>query len=87
MAACKRCGASISWCETEATAKKPGRPMPLDAGPDGEPLKVEGGNLVFTGHKTGALVPIIRYVPAGRGNRRSHFQTCPNADEFRRRNK
>lgn len=85
MATCKRCPANVVWVETEATAKKPGRMMPIDADDDGEPARVKNGNLVLTGQRSGRGVPIVRYVPAGKGNRISHFATCPFRDDFRKK--
>lgn len=83
-ARCKSCGASVVWVETEATAKKPPRMMPIDADSDGEPLNAENGNLVFTGQRSVKGNRIVRYVAAGKGNRLSHFATCPNADQHRK---
>lgn len=87
MAMCKRCRAPIFWVETEATAKKPARKMPLDAENSGEPKVVPESNIVLTGQSTGDGTPIVRYVPNGRGNRVSHFATCPEAAKFRKSQK
>lgn len=42
---CRSCRAAVVWVETEATATKPGRRMPLDADPQrpGKALQVQGG--------------------------------------------
>lgn len=71
MAACRSCGAEVEWVVTEK-----GKRMPLDAG------EVEGGNIVIDG-----LGPtrVAKYVANGAGNRVSHFATCPNAKEHRKR--
>lgn len=73
MSTCGSCGAAIEWVTTETNA----RPMPLDAEPR------DDGNIVVIddlfGHK------LARYVPAGEGDRVSHFATCPDAASHRRR--
>lgn len=89
MSTCRSCGAEVVWVETEATAEKPGRKMPLDADPDkpGKALRVAGGNIVPTGARTGDGTPIARYIPSNPDVLacRSHFATCPNASQHRRR--
>jgi hypothetical protein len=79
---CRACKAPIVWAKTEN-----GRPMPLDPEPDA------GGNITLT-RSAGRLVAVVlapAVVEALRddGERRlfyrSHFATCPYADEFRRR--
>jgi hypothetical protein len=70
---CRSCRKPIAWARTEA-----GKNMPLDPVPDmrGNVIFVEGFAHVFsTATEPPAEVP--RYV--------SHFTTCPNADEHRRR--
>lgn len=80
MATCKKCGANIIWIKT-----KKGKSMPCDsvlityqankAGkdtivtPNGETIRCR---LTFNGEATG-----MGYI--------SHWSTCPNADEFRKR--
>lgn len=81
---CRSCKAPIMWVETEATAKKPARMMPIDAEETGEPAAFSDGNLVFTGMTSVKGNRLIRYVPAGKGNRRSHFSSCPNAKTHRK---
>lgn len=86
MPVCRSCGASIVWVETEAKASKPARMMPLDAGNDGLAVNVDDGtgNIVFTGVMSVKGNPIVRMLPKGKGNRRSHFVTCPNRDQHRK---
>lgn len=74
------------WVETEATEKRVGSRMPLDADPANprKALKVDNGNLIFTGQRTGDGSWIVRYVPASAGQYRSHFASCPNASKHRR---
>lgn len=76
----------VLWVETEATAKKPARFMPLDADDDGKALDLRDGtgNIVFTGQESVKGNPIVRVLPKGKGNRRSHFATCPYADQMRK---
>lgn len=72
MAACRSCGASIFWAMTES-----GKSMPIDQRPD------PNGNIVLDENNVAAVM-----APAeARGRRRftSHFATCPNANQHRRR--
>ncbi len=87
MAVCRSCGASIMWVVTAATGAKPARKMPLDADDEGRPLRIDDGtgNIVFTGLEDHEGTPIIRVLPKGKGNRRSHFASCPNAGEHRKK--
>lgn len=71
MSACRSCGAEIFWAKTTS-----GRNIPLDADKVG-PLIVPDGNLEFV--ESGAVM----VVGAG-GKMRSHFATCPNANQHRR---
>ena len=78
-AACRSCGAEILWTVTHK-----GRPMPVDAEP------VEGGNIRLRHDDDGIVAeypgkehpslfeaPRPRYV--------SHFATCPERDEWRKK--
>lgn len=87
VARCRKCNQPVAWVETEASAKKPARRMPLDADDEGRALAITDGtgNIVFTGHESGNGNPIVRVLPKGKGNRRSHFATCAFADEFRKK--
>jgi hypothetical protein len=75
-AVCRGCGAAMVWCSSTK-----GGTVPLD------PRPVSDGNLVF---EPGAEMPTVRYlrrgdiVPAGTARYRSHFATCPEAQQFRR---
>ena len=64
------------WALTEA-----GKRMPLDPDP------VDGGNIVLTREAESNGTPLAAYVPADPGVMRhvSHFATCPNADQHRKR--
>lgn len=78
MSACRSCGAPVRWVITSR-----GKRMPLDAEP------VDDGNVVLDMSDRNDPVAIVvppeqilvedgpRYV--------SHFATCPNADQHRRR--
>jgi len=72
---CRSCPAEIEWVLTEQ-----GRRMPIDVETRAD------GNLIVTGEAIdrGRMVPTVRYVEAGEGDRVSHFATCPNAKEHRR---
>lgn len=84
MSRCRSCKAPVVWAETEPTADKPGRRMPLDGDPDvpGQALSVANGNVAFTGRTTVNGTPIVRIV-AGAAHR-AHFVTCPDRDNWRR---
>lgn len=70
---CKSCGAKIFWRVT-----KNGKPIPLDAEPSGI------GNLIEDGHA--ARHPELFDLPLGdRPLYTSHFATCPNAKEHRKK--
>ena len=76
MSRCRSCGAPIIWAVT-----KSGRSMPLDEATDpaGNVLLLENGN---------CLVPAPEddvWEAAGGTRHTSHFATCPNADQHRRR--
>ena len=75
MNTCRSCGAPILWRETHA-----GRRMPID------PEPVADGNVVIEGDiaevlKAEHLARLGGDVP----RYRSHFATCPQAAEHRRR--
>lgn len=70
---CKTCHAQVYWVETET-----GKRMPVDAKP------VEDGNIIFVNKKAHVLrlgetpePDVKRWV--------SHFVTCPQRKEHRRR--
>jgi DICT domain-containing protein len=78
---CRACKAPIVWAKTEN-----GRPMPLDPHPD------TAGNVTLV-HIDDRLIAIIverdvlEALRAGGDRRvfyRSHFASCPFANEFRR---
>jgi hypothetical protein len=70
---CRSCGAPILFALTAT-----GRPMPIDR----DAVLVDG-NVVLGTDDSGR--PTARIVAAGEGTHRSHFATCPKADEHRRR--
>jgi hypothetical protein len=78
---CRSCDAPVLWVETSA-----GRKMPLD------PEPVEDGNVVITaeaplGLRTEAVVLTkadLAQIHPDRLRYRSHFSTCPHADQHRR---
>lgn len=81
-ATCESCGAPIEW----ARFAESGKPIPLDVG------IVANGNLEVVERRDGgdAIVRLLGRVDAelardaGRGLRRTHFATCPNAKQHRR---
>ena len=77
--ACRSCQAPIIWAVSTATRK----PMPVDEAvtPDGNvEICVRLGNQVIaTVHPVGGLFPAT-----DQPLRKSHFATCPQADEWRK---
>lgn len=71
------CGAEIVWAVVDASGKR----IPLD------PLPIDNGNIAYLSSDTDH----VEYVMPGGGlfEERmlfvSHFATCPNADQFRKR--
>lgn len=78
---CRRCKAPILWARTEA-----GRPMPLDATPDdgGNVAVVDGIALVLPRAVRERLRANDARINERRMFYRSHFATCPYADDFRK---
>lgn len=83
IARCASCDAEIVWCVTSK-----GTSMPID------PLPVPGGNVVLDGERKtrmGRMAPFALVlshgdVPLGDPPRyRSHFVSCPFAEQHRRR--
>lgn len=79
MSICKSCGAEIKWIRTFS-----GKAMPVDANPI---YFSEGGNGIFV-TDNGAVIHGTE-CPKGQMNARvgyiSHFVTCPNAGQHRRK--
>jgi hypothetical protein len=83
MATCRSCDAHVVWAKT-----LDGRNIPLDAEPMGgwdAPRVFPDGNLRpvlsdrrINGHLT------VEYVTPGEGKYRTHFSSCPDANEWRR---
>lgn len=69
---CRSCGAKILWVELGST-----RRMPVDAEP------VEGGNVLLRGGFAEIIKP--QEVLPGTPLYKSHFATCPHADQHRKR--
>lgn len=71
--ACRSCNARIIWARTTGD-----KSMPVDAEP------VDDGNIALTmhGHR---IVATVTDAPTlfGPALRKSHFATCPEADEWR----
>lgn len=84
---CKSCKKPVLWAETEATAQKAGKRIPLDVDFENSARggRYSDGNLVFTGLRTADGTPIVRYVGTGPDRLRTHFVSCPNRDHHRRR--
>lgn len=84
MAECRSCLASIVWVEIEAS----GRRMPLDPAIDVEDLAawpVDTAGLVAVRDGYGYVLARDSGIDmSGFSYHRSHFTTCPNAEEHRR---
>lgn len=74
-ATCKSCGARIRWVITTA-----GKRMPLDPEPHPEGTIVP----VFDPARDRPVARVLPAPPTDRDAWRSHFATCPNADQHRR---
>ena len=79
MSKCRSCGAEIKWIKTFS-----GKSMPVDNHPI---YFSEGGSGIFV--TDGGAVIHGTECPKNQANARvgyiSHFATCPNADQHRRR--
>jgi hypothetical protein len=79
VSACRSCSAPIVWVGTER-----GKAMPLDAQPyDGDDPSGLFVIRVVDGKALAIAVPPEAF--AGEPLYRSHFATCPQADQWRRR--
>lgn len=67
---CRSCGAPIVWATTGGR-----RAMPVDPDP------IAGGNLQLARVGDGLEVTVVR---PGDGTHRSHYVTCPHAENWRR---
>lgn len=73
MSRCRSCGAAVLWCRAAASGKQ----MPVDLEP------AEDGNLSLSVDLFGARIAVVDpYAPMPR--HKSHFATCPQADQWRR---
>ena len=76
-ASCGSCHAEIRWGRTKA-----GKPIPVDAEP------VEDGNLAVRLDEGELRTRVVRLgdpLEPGEWRGTSHFATCPNADQHRKR--
>lgn len=82
MSACRSCSARVVWAKTTN-----GKRIPLDAVDQGGrdvPITSDEGNLEPTGRYSSDGSMVVTVVPAGEGEYRSHFASCPEADQWRR---
>lgn len=92
MAECRSCQAPVVWVRTVAKGGAGRKNMPLDgaAGSDDvvRPQAFEDGNIKPTGDyvpgRFGKVME-VEYVDPGPGQYRSHFASCPNSAQHRRR--
>lgn len=73
---CRSCGADVIWAVTTNDKR-----MPVDA----EPTYDGRANLVLVETLFPGGQPLARSVPPGEGTHTSHFATCKQADEWRKR--
>lgn len=74
---CRSCGARIRWVVSAATGKR----MPLDYAPHREGTIVPAHDPA----RPGVIVARVLPEPPADGDAwRSHFATCPHADQHRR---
>lgn len=77
--ACRSCNARIVWARTAFN----GTPIPIDVSP------VDEGNILLEEKDSGRLVALV--LPPGderiisETTYTSHFATCPDSDQWRRR--
>lgn len=79
MSACRSCGAPIIWARTPS-----GRTIPIDRQP------TDDGNVrvTYDGHKAHAqVVGKPDLFTADEPRHTSHFATCPNADQHRKKDR
>lgn len=78
---CRSCGAEIVW------ARLKGKPHPFDSVADNRPPPKGGRFVLFlrAGEATASEVSASPSRMAGWDRYTSHFATCPNADEHRRK--
>lgn len=68
---CTGCGQPINWIKTDK-----GKWMPIDT----EITTSNGNDILYVDELTG-----FKKLPAGRKGYKSHFSTCPDAKNFRRK--
>jgi len=80
MATCDSCGALIVWATTTNKTRIPLEGQRLD---DGRlvPATFEDGNLTYADRHH----VVVAYVKAGQGAYKTHFASCPQAGEWRKK--
>ncbi len=71
MAACRSCGAWVTWAVTRA-----GKKVPVE--------KQVGGNVRLVESLFPDEPPTMQVVDAGKGTHVNHFATCPDAAKWRK---
>jgi len=74
MAECRSCHAPVIWVATTT-----GKQMPLD------PIPVPDGNITLDTDQVAHVLPDAAHPPPDVPRYHSHFATCPNAAQHRRR--
>ena len=77
MSACRTCHAPVLWVVNERTGKR----IPLDPEPTD---LLYGTRFVLTGGQSLQGAPLARAAEVHEHGRRSHFASCPEADQHRR---
>ena len=78
MSKCKSCGAEIKWILTQS-----GKKMPVDAKP--VPYRADPGGSLSLVTMNGRVERGVLDLDSDQAGYVSHFATCPNANEHRRR--
>jgi len=73
MSACKKCGRALRWVSTVT-----GQRMPLDMEPSPD------GSILLLPHDRCRVVPVEERAATIAPLFKSHFATCPTAEEFRK---
>lgn len=83
MSNCRACGAEIMWIKMKGTGKN----MPVDAKPISYSENLHpGAEGALTLVTAGGTIVRTQFDPAGdKVGYTSHFATCPNAEQFRRK--
>ena len=75
---CRSCGAALMWIDTEA-----GRRMPVNPGPVYYHVTERGESFINARGVTQKGVRCVSTSPGARVGFKTHWQSCPGANNFR----